>query len=50
MPWGHDLWTAESQVRDGRTLHSYLDRIYKEAVVKLLTGILMKIYLKILMK
>ena len=32
ISWGPDVWTAESQVRNGRILHSYLDRIYKEAM------------------
>ena len=32
ISWGPDVWTAESQVRDGRVLHSYLDRIYDEAL------------------
>jgi cytochrome P450 len=32
ISWGPDVWTAESHVRDGRVLHSYLDRIYAEAL------------------
>jgi len=33
ISWGPDVWTAESHVRDGKVLHSYLDRIYKEATL-----------------
>jgi len=32
ISWGPDVWTADSHVRDGRVLHSYLDRIYAEAI------------------
>ena len=32
VSWGSDVWTAESEVRDGAVLHRYLDRIYAEAV------------------
>ena len=32
ISWGADVWTAESSVRDGKVLHSYLDRVYKEAL------------------
>lgn len=32
ISWGPDVWTAKSGVRDGLVLHSYLDRIYEEAV------------------
>ncbi len=32
VSWGSDVWTAESEVRDGAVLHRYLDRIYKEAL------------------
>jgi len=32
ISWGPDVWTAESETRDGRVLHEYLDRIYVEAL------------------
>ena len=32
VSWGSDVWTAESDVRDGAVLHRYLDRIYQEAL------------------
>jgi cytochrome P450 len=32
VSWGSDVWTAESEARDGAVLHRYLDRIYAEAV------------------
>ena len=32
VSWGPDVWTAESDVRDGAVLHRYLDRIYQEAL------------------
>lgn len=32
ISWGPDVWTAESETRDGRVLHEYLDRIYEEAI------------------
>lgn len=32
VSWGSDVWTAESDERDGAVLHRYLDRIYAEAV------------------
>ena len=32
ISWGPDVWTAESEVRDGAVLHRYLDRIYDEAL------------------
>ena len=32
ISWGPDVWTAESAHRDGKVLHSYLDRIYEEAI------------------
>ena len=32
ISWGSDVWTAESEVRDGAVLHRYLDRIYQEAL------------------
>ena len=32
VSWGPDVWTAESEVRDGAVLHRYLDRIYQEAL------------------
>ena len=34
ISWGPDVWTASSPVRDGKVLHSYLDRIYEEAITK----------------
>jgi len=39
ISWGPDVWTAESQVRDGRILHSYLDRIHKEAMASSCTDV-----------
>jgi cytochrome P450 len=32
ISWGPDVWTAESEKRDGKVLHRYLDAIYKEAL------------------
>ena len=32
VSWGPDVWTAESDKRDGAVLHRYLDRIYQEAL------------------
>lgn len=32
ISWGSDVWTAESDVRDGAVLDRYLDRIYQEAL------------------
>lgn len=32
ISWGPDVWTAESEKRDGAVLHRYLDRIYAEAM------------------
>ena len=32
ISWGPDVWTAESEKRDGKVLHCYLDAIYKEAL------------------
>ncbi|NDE71309.1 MAG: cytochrome P450 [Actinobacteria bacterium] len=32
ISWGADVWTAESEVRDGAVLHRYLDRVYSEAL------------------
>ena len=32
ISWGPDVWTAESEVRDGKVLHRYLDGIYEEAI------------------
>ena len=32
VSWGPDVWTAESEERDGAVLHRYLDRIYQEAL------------------
>ena len=32
VSWGPDVWTAESDERDGAVLHRYLDRIYQEAL------------------
>ena len=34
ISWGPDVWTAESEVRDGKVLHRYLDAIYEEALTK----------------
>ena len=28
--WGHDVWTAESEVRSGNTLHTYLEEVWAE--------------------
>ena len=32
ISWGADVWTAESEKRDGGILHKYLDVIYEEAL------------------
>jgi cytochrome P450 len=32
ISWGPDVWTAESEKRDGKVLHRYLDTIYEEAL------------------
>jgi len=32
ISWGPDVWTAQSDKRDGAVLHSYLDKIYQEAL------------------
>ncbi len=32
--WGPDVWTATGSKRDGAVLHSYLDRIYDEALAQ----------------
>ena len=32
ISWGPDVWTAESEKRDGKVLHRYLDAIYEEAI------------------
>ena len=32
ISWGPDVWTAESEQRDGAVLHRYIDQIYKEAL------------------
>ena len=32
ISWGPDVWTADSDVRDGKVLHRYLDAIYEEAL------------------
>jgi cytochrome P450 len=32
ISWGPDVWTAESEERDGKVLHRYLDAIYEEAL------------------
>jgi cytochrome P450 len=32
ISWGPDVWTAESEKRDGNVLHRYLDAIYEEAL------------------
>ena len=34
ISWGPDVWTAKSEVRDGKVLHRYLDAIYEEALQK----------------
>lgn len=34
ISWGPDVWTAESDVRDGGVLHRYLDAIYIEAMAQ----------------
>jgi cytochrome P450 len=34
ISWGPDVWTAESDNRDGKVLHRYLDAIYEEALTK----------------
>jgi len=34
ISWGPDVWTAESEVRDGKVLHRYLDAIYEEALTR----------------
>lgn len=34
ISWGPDVWTAESEERDGKVLHRYLDAIYEEAIGK----------------
>lgn len=35
ISWGPDVWTAESDVRDGGVLHRYLDAIYIEAMAEI---------------
>jgi cytochrome P450 len=48
ISWGPDVWTAESEVRDGKVLHRYLDAIYEEALQKSTDDIWSQIaYLKI---
>ena len=32
ISWGPDVWTAESEKRDGAVLHRYLDSVYEEAM------------------
>jgi len=32
IKWGPDVWTAAGPTRSGEVLHSYLDRIYEEAI------------------
>jgi cytochrome P450 len=32
ISWGPDVWTAESEKRDGAVLHRYLDSVYEEAL------------------
>jgi cytochrome P450 len=32
ISWGPDVWTAESEKRDGKVLHRYLDDVYEEAI------------------
>jgi cytochrome P450 len=39
ISWGPDVWTAESEVRDGKVLHDYLDRIYQEALTNRVSDI-----------
>jgi len=34
ISWGPDVWTAESETRDGKVLHRYLDAIYEEALLR----------------
>ena len=33
ISWGPDVWTAESETRDGAVLHRYLDSVYDEALL-----------------
>ena len=32
ISWGPDVWTAAGPIRNGATLHAYLERIYQEAL------------------
>mgnify|MGYP006268398155 CR=1 FL=1 len=32
ISWGPDVWKAASEVRDGKVLHDYLNRVYDEAI------------------
>jgi len=32
ISWGPDVWTAESEKRDGAVLHRYIDSVYQEAL------------------
>jgi cytochrome P450 len=34
IKWGPDVWTAAGPTRSGDVLHSYLDRIYEEAIAE----------------
>ena len=34
ISWGPDVWTAQSEKRDGAVLHRYLDNIYRETIDK----------------
>jgi cytochrome P450 len=34
ISWGPDVWTAESEQRDGAVLHRYIDKIYAEALTE----------------
>jgi cytochrome P450 len=34
ISWGPDVWTAESEQRDGAVLHRYIDKVYEEACNK----------------
>jgi len=39
ISWGPDVWTANSDKRDGAVLHDYIDKVYKEALEGNLTDI-----------
>ena len=32
ISWGPDVWTVDGEIRDGSTLHAYIDRVYEEAL------------------